>query len=216
MTAYWPFDGRFSSRPTADSTGGPIDQTARFAPDTGPDITRRRTTAVVEAWQMGVIFPTAERVAAFETWFHDTLKSGTLPFSWRHPSNRGVRRFLFAPASYSLAFQGPNWARASFSVQILPGVPWFAPYVPEGGARVPDWVADYEAGKYWINGVPVAASGLAAISGNYVIAERLGPYTTAQRLVTYAGDVPQTAPSGVSWIAGFLQGGAVWSGDDYS
>jgi hypothetical protein len=210
---YWPFDDEFSFRPTGDSTGGPLDQTAAFQPDTGPDITRRRTTARVEAWQLGVILPALSRLPVFEQWFDSNLQGGVLPFSWRHPSTRAVRRFQFSPRTYSVGYLGGDWVRLSFSCQILPGVPWFAPYVPDNSARVPDWVADYAAGKYWVAGAEVAATGLAAVSGTYVVQDRLGPHTTVKRLTTYAGNVPQTAPAGVTWSAGFLSGGAVWSGD---
>jgi len=211
---YWPFDDEFSFRPTADSTGGPLDQTAAFQPEQGPDITRRRTTARVEAWQLGVILPVKSRLLVFENWFDNILRAGTLPFAWRHPSTRVVKRFQFSPRTYSVGYPGGEWVRLSFACQILPGAPWYAPYVPDNSARVPDWVADYTADKYWINGVEVAATALAGISGTYVVADRLGLYTTTTRLAVYAGNVPQTAPSGVAWSAGFLNGGAVWSADE--
>jgi hypothetical protein len=202
---YWPFEEALQFYPTLDSTGSPQDQLSSFEPDIGPAITRRRTTARVDLWNMGIYFQTYAQFATFEAWFHDTIEAGALTFIWRHPSTQSVKRFKFAPATYQPSYLGGEVVRIGFSVMILPGQVPLAPYIAAASARVPDWVADYTADKYWIAGVPVAATALAGITGNYLVLEQRGLYS--QRFLTraYDGDVPQTAPTGVAWLAGFLQ-----------
>lgn len=201
---YWPFEEPFY--PLLDSTGGPMDQTARFEPDLGVPITRRRTTARVDMWSMVMLFPTRERFHEFKGWFEDDLRAGSLPFVWRRPSTGEVSLFKFTPASYETVFPGGPNVRVSFGVLILPGKLWFAPYVPKDSARVPDWVADYKEDRYWIGQEEVSASDLDQISGDFLVLEQRLTFTQTWLTRTYAGDVPQTAPdSQVDWLAGFAE-----------
>jgi hypothetical protein len=139
----------------------------------------------------------------FENWFDNDLANGALPYIWRHPLSQQVRRWKFAPPTFRHENIGADFVRVSFQAMQLPGTPVMAPYIMENSARIPDFVADYDADRYWIEGVEVAATALSGVSGDYVIATKVGPHTITQRFATYAGDVPQTAPSGVLWLAGF-------------
>lgn len=199
---YWPFTDPFY--PQLTSTGGPIDQTASFQPDIGIPITRRRTTAKVESWSLAVMLNDFAQLAEFEAWFQDDLEGGALPFVWRHPVSKAVARFRFTPATYDTSYPGGEWVRVGFSALILPGRLWFAPYVPEESARVPDFVADYLLDRYWIGQTEVSASDLAGISGDYLVLTQRLTYTRTWSTVTYSGDVPQTPPPNTDWIAGFL------------
>ena len=198
---YWLWD---DVSPNLSSTGGPVDQSVSFNPDLGVPISRPRTTAVIENWSTPVTFLTRDQFAEFEAWFRDDLKQGILPFVWRHPSNDAVRSMRIIPATYQSSYSGGEWVQVSLNVMILPSTLWFAPYVPIGSSRVPDFVADYVAGRYWIGQTEVAATALATISGAYDVLTQPVTGDQAFTTVTYAGDVPQTAPSGVAWIAGFI------------
>jgi hypothetical protein len=199
---YWPFNDDFSYSVTSDSTGGPLDQAARFSPDVGPEIVRRRTTARVEMWQLGVIFPTFDQFNTFEAWYDRDIASGTLPFAWRHPSSKEVKSFRMT-GPYSVGYPGGQWVRVSFSAMILPGVPFCAPYMTANSARAPDWIADYATGQFWNGQAQVTAAALrAAVSGGFDVLEQRAD-TQVWRYQTYSNDLPLTAPSGVTWLAGF-------------
>lgn len=202
---FWPFEEPAQFRAQLDSSGSPQDQLASFAPDIGPPITRRRTTARVEQWNLSILLESVAQLATFETWFNDTLKGGSLPFTWRRPSDNTLRRFMFAPATYTPSFLGATFTRMNFTCLILPGAVPLAPYVPEDRARLPDFVADYTNNLFWLNGDSVAATALSAVTGDYTVLENdQGTLTYLSK--TYAGDVPQTAPfTGVEWIAGWAE-----------
>lgn len=200
---YWPFSDTFV--PLLQSTGAPVDQRAAFSPELGAPITRPRTTAQVEAWNLAVIFKGYDDYAAFEAWFRDDLAQGSLPFVWRHPYRQDVVRFKFDPGSYSPSFLGAGNVRVTFSALTLPGRLFFAPYIPEGSARPPDWIADYDADRYWIGQEEVDAADLATISGSFLVLQQSLTFTQTFFTATYSGDVPQAAPATVDWLAGFAQ-----------
>lgn len=200
---YWPFTDPFV--PLLSSTGAPIDQRAAFAPEIGVPITRPRTTAQVEAWNLAVIFKGYAAYSAFEDWFRDEIAQGSLPFVWRHPVRQNVMRFKFDPGTYAPTFVGAEIVRVSFSGLILPGRLWFTEYVQEGSARPPDWVADYAADRYWIGQQEVDAADLSEISGPFLVLQKSDTGVTSTFEQAYSGDVPQTAPANVDWLAGFAQ-----------
>ena len=198
---YWRWD---DVTPNLSATGGPVDQTVSFQPDIGVPITRRRTTGRVESWNIPVTFWSRDTFAEFEEWFHADLKSGVLPFVWRHPSSGAVRKFRLIPASYQSSYPGGEWVQVSLTAMILPGMVWFAPYVPDGSSRVPDFVADYQANRYWIGQSEVAAAALSGISGDYTTLTQQLTYTQTMARRVFTGDVPQVAPLNTDFIAGFL------------
>ena len=202
MIAYWPLDDYL--RPLQSSTGAPVSNRYEFQPDAGNPIVRPRTTARMEQWSLEFSFPDATTMGVFEDWVRDDLLQGTLPYVWRHPRTQIVARWQMTDTPYTETNVGGTTVRVTFAALMLPGKVPLAPYIAPNSARVPDWVADYTADKYWIAGVPVAATALAAITGTYVVLEQRG--VAGQRFITktYDEDVPQTAPTGVAWFSGFL------------
>lgn len=200
---YWPFSNPFV--PLLQSTGAPVDQRAAFSPELGAPITRPRTTVRVEAWNLAVHFRDYSKYTEFEAWFRDDLAQGSLPFVWRHPIREDIVRFKFDPGTYAPAFLGAGNVRVGFSALTLPGRLFFAPYVPDGSARPPDWIADYQADRYWIGQDEVAATDLATISGDFLVLQQSLTFTKTFFTATYAGDVPQAAPADVAWLAGFAE-----------
>lgn len=66
-----------------------------FQPDVGPPKARRRSTAV--ATLTNVIFRmTNDELDAFNTFYEDTLKDGSLPFTWDHPRTKDSYTWMFA------------------------------------------------------------------------------------------------------------------------
>lgn len=198
---HWPFDDIMV--PSLDASGGPLDNNASFVPDVGPPITRPRTTALVEEWELPFLLKTDTHLDRFDEWFRVDLAFGSRSFVWRHPHTHQVTRWKFARATYNRQFFGNQKSRVSFGALLLPGVPFCAPYVPPMSTRAPDWIADYTAGKFWNGQTQVTASALsAAISGDYDVLEQRAD-GQLWRFATYAADLPTSAPSGVTWLAGF-------------
>ena len=201
MITGWP--SAIQSYPLKQITGGPVDNLASFVTDVGPPISRPRSTALVEAWDMAVVFQTRAHAAIFEAWWRDDLAFGSSPFIWRHPRTKAVGKWRI-PQQFKWAGLGGEITQVSFAAMALPGSVWFAAYVPEETARVPYFVADYASGIYGVDAVKGVASGLAAVAGTYEVWTYLSTGTVTIGLITYAGTVPQTAPSGVTKIVGFL------------
>lgn len=198
---YWPFLDPFYL--SLSSTSGPVDQAATFTPDVGPTITRRRTTARVDMWSGSVILYDFAQLAEFETWFQNDLQGGVLPFVWRRSDSDQVARFKFAPATYSKAFLGNERVRLSFDVMVLPGSLWFAPYVIPKTAKPPAWVADYAASVFGVNGVKGVVGDLAAVSGTFDVLVTFTDGGVQFQRLTFAADIPSTAPSGVASYVAF-------------
>ncbi|MCC5960539.1 MAG: hypothetical protein JJU08_14500 [Rhodobacteraceae bacterium] len=202
MIAVWPFSDPLS--PLVQSTAAPVDQLVSFQPDIGPAISRPRTTARLELWSLQVRLHSFEQLKDFEAWFDNQLAFGALPFLWLHPTEKTLKRFRFETGTYDESFTRAGRVFISMRLMMLPGALWFASYVPKGMLRIPDFVADYAADRYWIGQQEVAASDLDQISGSYLVVQQQTSGDQQSTDVTYAGDVPQTAPVGVDWIAGFV------------
>jgi hypothetical protein len=203
MITSWPLTDPFW--PLIQSTGGPVDTAVRFQADVGPEMTRRRTTAVVEAWNLSAMIRSAEDLATFEAWWLDDLAQGTMPFLWRHPASKGPARVRFSGA-YALQNLAPHVWMVAFPAVILPGRPWYFDYIPRPYAAMPEWVADYENTTYGIEETRLsAATGLSAITGTFMVWERRSNGTESMGLRTFAADVPQTAPTGVLSLVGFAE-----------
>jgi hypothetical protein len=69
-----------------------------FAPEVGPEIARRRTTAAGETIEVAFEFTVGE-LAIFDAFYEVTLKSGTRRFEWVHPVTGAVRTWAFIAAS---------------------------------------------------------------------------------------------------------------------
>jgi hypothetical protein len=202
MNEYWSFDAYL--RPLQNSVGGPINNTVTFEPSAGPPISRRATTARMEMWTLSFSFPDAPTVAAFEAWFTDDLRDGVLPFVWRHPRSQVAGKWRFAPAEYKEASAGGTTVHVSFQLTSEPGAYPLGAYMFPLSARPPDWVADYGTGQFWVAGERVAATALAALSGTYQVLRQDTSGTRSVASAVYATDIPQTAPTLTSWLAGYL------------
>lgn len=202
----WPAGVPFCPRRPDGAEGAALDTRAAFQPEIGQAILRPRMTGRLTAWAMTLVRMTAAEFALFEAFVHDDLRSGSLPFVFRVPGVGGpVARFQFATGGelYRRRYLPQGLVQVSFDLLQLPGKLWFAPYVPAGRPRVPAWVADYGANRFWIGQEQVTASGLSAISGTFLVFQQQVAFTQTFFTATYAGDVPQTAPLNVDWLAGF-------------
>lgn len=201
----WPQGVPYCARVPDGHEGVLLDGRVSFQPDVGPAIMRRRITATIKMWAITLVPLTQDQFQLFEAFVRDDLSGGVLPFVFRAPGSGAVARFQFMASGDPYTHRRATAGReiVSFDLMQLPGALWFAPYVPKGMLRIPDFVADYAADKYWIGQQAVAASDLGQISGTYLVVQQdtSGDQTTST--VSYAGDVPQAAPIGVDWIAGF-------------
>ena len=201
MISGWPSNIAFN--PLLSATGGPESNLVSFKPDVGPPMSRPMSTALVEIFDLTMIFEPLTQGAIFEDWWRDDLAFGSLPFIWRHPRTKAVGKWRI-PQQFTQSFPATEVMRVDFQALKEPGSVWFAAYVPEETARVPYFVADYASGIYGVDAVKGVASGLAAVAGTYEVWTYLSTGTVTIGLITYAGTVPQTAPSGVTKIVGFL------------
>ena len=197
----WPTTEPFY--PEMSSTASPLDGLATFETDVGAPVQRRRSTAVTEAWSMQVLFLDLETLTTFETWWADTLGQGASRFIWRHPQTNAVRWFRI-PQQFEKRFLGAGHSRVSFSALLLPGLPWFAPYVPTPYVRAPRWVAHYGSSVFGVGSARGVAADLDDVSGTFEVWRKNTDGSQSFLSQTYtAGDIPTTAPSGVEWLVGF-------------
>lgn len=114
----WP-----ASLPQLPSDGGfaeqPHDNAARFQPEVGPDMTRRRGTAT--ATDVSVTLPpmTKAQAATFVAFYMDDMKAGTQTFTWAHPRTGVSATFRFA-GPYRLDHLTYNLWQVSFGLVELP------------------------------------------------------------------------------------------------
>lgn len=201
MIPAWPLiGGSFYSRINTD--GAPLDGLHAFETDVGAPLQRRKSTAVTERWSLGVLIERDEDLAAFEDWWAGEVAQGAMPFIWRHPVTQAVRWWRM-PSQYRKAHFGAGRSIISFEALMLPGVPWFAPYVPEPYVRVPLWVADYENGIFGVDGKRGVAADLAGVSGDFEVWRRMASGSQSFHAASYDGDIPLSAPTGVLSMAGF-------------
>lgn len=99
---------------------GAGDAILEYAPDTGPSITRRRTTAAARPLS-GSMMMRGDQLAIFREFIKDDISQCSLPFEFPDQTSEGTMLVKFpkdglprwAPAG------GDNW-RVSFSLIILP------------------------------------------------------------------------------------------------
>lgn len=75
-------------------------------PDTGPPISRRRSTSAVRPMS-GSMICTAAEIATFRTFFDDTLLAGSLPFNFPDQLQSGTLLVKFPKGSL------PSWRQHS-------------------------------------------------------------------------------------------------------
>ncbi len=211
MIAGWP--ASLPQRPRRGSwTGGPQDARRAFLPDIGPPIMRPSSTADVMIYP-GAVFPNfspAQRVT-FETFWRNDIARGALPFCWREPENDVVGLWLIQPAqggemAYSFMSKGAGLSDLSLTLIRKPGVVWFGPYLETGSDKPPYVVADYVNGVFGIDCKRVTAAAVALVAGTFDLVTIKPGFPTIyepSKVVT-AGQIPATAPMGVSSIVGFV------------
>lgn len=117
-TATWP-----STLPQNPLIGGwtwkPQSNRASFKPAVGPDIERRRGTAVVHKYDARFPPLTDAQVAIFETFFDATLVAGTLHYLWDDPVSG--TSFKWKIESYQISTTKPDANPLSMKLNRLPG-----------------------------------------------------------------------------------------------
>lgn len=208
MIPYWPED--VPSCPERHrATGGPIEARVGFQPERGPEITRPGTTARWEEWSVPMAPFTLAQFNAFETWFDADLSRGSKAFAWRHPITDviGLWRFKTGQRPYEVGQTAKGYVLVSFTALRQPGTPWWSPYVRAGENRVPYAVADYANSVFGVDGLRTAASAVALVAGTYDVyttATPSGIVTEQLSRVLTAGQIPASAPGGVSKIVAYL------------
>lgn len=205
---HWPLG--IPQKPAAGRVSGSVvDTRAEFGTDAGVPITRPRTSGAPELFQVTLVpMLNQGEFDVFRRWVASDLGQGASRFVWRDPLTNEVRFFKLAGGERRL-YQverietRPARTRVQMTVMMLPGVPWFADYVPQDSSRVPDFVADYGEGVYGVAGKKVAASALEDIAGEYFTVTTDAAAVTRKVETLTAGDIPETAPAGVSSIIGF-------------
>ncbi len=196
---YWPAAMRQTPQ-RGSWTGGPQDNRAKFEPEYGPPILRRRTTAETEIWQG--LFPNLNGTmrAAFRGFWADDLAGGSLAFAWRDPVTDEVALWRILGSgdrAYDMAHRGAGLSDLTVQLMRLPGTPWWAPYVRAGSSKPPQVVADWNAGIHGIDGRRVPASALPAVAGTFDVwsLSTAGVETFAAAQVITPGGIPATAPA---------------------
>lgn len=96
------------------------DALVEYAPDIGPPITRRRTTAIVRPLN-GAMMLSDVQVGYFETFFYTNLLHGSLPFNFPDPRTGATLLVKFTKKQLpGYTPQGGNNYLLSMSLQVLP------------------------------------------------------------------------------------------------
>lgn len=90
----------------------------RSQPDAGPAKVRRRGTASVDVVAVSLLCTAAQR-DAFEAFYRETLKDGTLAFQWADPAGGGPRRYRFTDQKVAIRPRRAKWLVA-FKLERLP------------------------------------------------------------------------------------------------
>jgi hypothetical protein len=101
----------------ADFTESADANLVRSDVDVGPAKLRRRYTAEIKVFQIGLVL-TADQVATLET-FYDSTLGAVDPFDWTHPRTLAAASLRFRSRPEYRALAG-GWWRASFALELLP------------------------------------------------------------------------------------------------
>lgn len=104
----WPYDA-VPFNWTLETSGGPQSNKISFKPDVGPNIERRRASAVARRYQVECPGLTQAEYISFLEFYHTTLKEGTLVFMARDPFTGDDKLWKFGDddPAYSESFQRP-------------------------------------------------------------------------------------------------------------
>ena len=202
MIPYWPTG--IAQGMMINLSGRSRDLRASFE-TIGGSIDRPRTTGEVSAFNANPVPMSLAEFAMFEAWVQRDLKCGALAFCMRDPIRKEPRMWKIASGDdlYQFGPLSTDLIQVSLSLLRLPPRPWFAPYVPDGVSRIPDFVADYELGVYGIDGLPRPASALPSIEGDYLTVTSNASAVLRVTQTLTAGDITSSAPAGVTSIIGF-------------
>lgn len=202
MIPYWPTG--IHQGILIDYSGREADTRAVFETVGGP-IARPRTTGGIATFSAKPVPMEQDKFDIFEKWVSNDLRGGSLAFCLRDPIGNVPRMWKIDSGEglYSIGIVGARMVQVSMNIVRLPARPWFGPYVPEGVSRVPDFVADYAEGVYGIGGKPVPAALLPSIAGDYLTVTTDATTVTRTTETLAPGDIPATAPAGVTSIVGF-------------
>jgi hypothetical protein len=196
----WPLPLNY--RPLIENArGGPVAMTRRFQPEVGIDtIERRAVTARAESWgSLSFVIEGEVDNATFDEWFHDTIGQ---PFIFRHPRTGVIGEWKITSDVDYRNLRDHDYV-VTMDMIMLPGTPWYAPYVPGGQVRIPYFVADYGSSVFGVDGARGVVGDLADVAGTFDVWTVRTNGSNSFGTVTYtAGTVPSTAPVGVSKLIG--------------
>ena len=87
--------------------------------DEGPAKQRPRFTVGIRPFLVQIEVD-VDQVATFQTFYEDTLKDGTIPFSWKHPRTQVNTDFRFVGQPQKMRVQGArNW-RITMALEVMP------------------------------------------------------------------------------------------------
>lgn len=87
--------------------------------DEGPAKQRPRFTVGIRPFLVQVELD-VDQVVIFQTFYEDTLKDGTIPFSWKHPRTQVNTDFRFVGQPQKMRVQGArNW-RITMALEVMP------------------------------------------------------------------------------------------------
>lgn len=150
---FWP--ASLPLRPRTQSlNGGPRRMVASFEPEQGVEQTRPRVTAAVHVLSFETPALDAAQMVTLRSFFEDTLRGGSIPFSWLDP--RTNEAWLWKPVPgdgpYKETDLGGGFSQVSLTLVRQPGRPWYYPYMLPGQVQPPLLVADFQNGRYGRNG----------------------------------------------------------------
>lgn len=98
----WPFP----HQPLVGLGISPADNVVRTEVDAGPDLVRRRYTRRKRGFVVSLVMAGID-LKALVTWHRDTLKDGSLTFTWQDPvTDLDVELRFTAPPTYSIRVGG--------------------------------------------------------------------------------------------------------------
>lgn len=210
MIPVWP--ATLPQSPRRDSLSvSPLPGRAVFEPERGPPIDRAAVTA--DTLSYSLVFPQvrAAGLVVFQDFYTTALRRGVLPFAWRDPITQAVWRWKIGGdgSDYEVSARGADLYDIGLQILRLPGAPWWQPYVTAPGVplRLPYAVADYGLSVFGVDLVRGLPAAVAAVSGTfdvYTTATPGGAVTVVTGDSVAPGDIPATAPGGVSKIVAYL------------
>mgnify|MGYP000884912405 FL=1 len=86
--------------------------------DEGPAKQRPRFTVGIRPFLVQLEMD-LDQVAIFETFYEDTLKDGTLPFTWKHPRTQ-VNTDFYIRQTQKVKMQGARNYRVTMALEVMP------------------------------------------------------------------------------------------------